>query len=81
MCCCQVHKVTQGYAPQASDELELVLGDYIYLDEKELEGSADGWVHGTSWLTGDVRGPYAPSNEHAPLSYHSPPVRNYDSSH
>ncbi|KAL0869256.1 hypothetical protein ABMA27_007525 [Loxostege sticticalis] len=48
----QVHKVTQGYAPQASDELELVLGDYIYLDEKELEGSADGWVHGTSWLTG-----------------------------
>ncbi|XP_063831411.1 ecdysteroid-phosphate phosphatase isoform X2 [Ostrinia nubilalis] len=48
----QVHKVTQGYAPQASDELELVLGDYIYVDDKELEASSDGWVHGTSWLTG-----------------------------
>ncbi|XP_030034053.2 protein UBASH3A homolog isoform X2 [Manduca sexta] len=48
----QVYKVTQGYTPQASDELELVLGDYIYIEEKEFDNSPDGWVHGTSWLTG-----------------------------
>lgn len=44
--------MTQGYSPQASDELELVLGDYIYIEEKEFDISPDGWVHGTSWLTG-----------------------------
>ncbi|XP_026760655.2 protein UBASH3A homolog isoform X3 [Galleria mellonella] len=48
----QVYKVMQGYTPKASDELELVLGDYIYIDEKEFDSSSDGWVHGTSWLTG-----------------------------
>ncbi|XP_063539468.1 ecdysteroid-phosphate phosphatase isoform X3 [Cydia strobilella] len=48
----QVHKVTQGYSPLASDELELVLGDYIYIEEKAFESSPDGWVPGTSWLTG-----------------------------
>ncbi|KAI8425217.1 hypothetical protein MSG28_007030, partial [Choristoneura fumiferana] len=48
----QVHKVTQGYSPIASDELELVLGDYIYIEEKAFDSSPDGWVHGTSWLTG-----------------------------
>lgn len=47
-----VHKVIQGYTPKASDELELVLGDYIYIEEKEFDNSPDGWVHGTSWLTG-----------------------------
>ncbi|CAG4931741.1 unnamed protein product [Parnassius apollo] len=48
----QVHKVTQGYAPKASDELELVIGDYIYIKKSEFDSSTDGWVHGTSWLTG-----------------------------
>ncbi|XP_061721994.1 ecdysteroid-phosphate phosphatase isoform X2 [Cydia pomonella] len=48
----QVHKVTQGYSPLASDELELVLGDYIYIEEKAFDSSPDGWVPGTSWLTG-----------------------------
>ncbi|KAL4703267.1 hypothetical protein ACJJTC_009242 [Scirpophaga incertulas] len=48
----QVYKVTQGYEPRASDELELVLGDYIYIEEEELKSSPDGWVRGTSWLTG-----------------------------
>ncbi|KAL4709373.1 hypothetical protein ACJJTC_013662 [Scirpophaga incertulas] len=53
----QVYKVTQGYEPRASDELELVLGDYIYIEEEELKSSPDGWVRGTSWLTGVERVP------------------------
>ncbi|XP_050354134.1 protein UBASH3A homolog isoform X2 [Nymphalis io] len=48
----QVYKVTQSYVPEASDELELVLGDYIYIEEKQFDTSLDGWVYGTSWLTG-----------------------------
>lgn len=49
--------MTQGYAPKASDELELVLGDYIYIEEKEFASSPDGWVNGTSWLTGTLSTP------------------------
>lgn len=49
----KVHRVTQKYTPKESDELELVIGDYIYIDGKEIENSSDGWVQGTSWLTGD----------------------------
>lgn len=48
----QVYKVNQGYTPKASDELELVFGDFIYIEESQFDGSADGWVYGTSWLTG-----------------------------
>ncbi|XP_022114846.2 ubiquitin-associated and SH3 domain-containing protein B isoform X1 [Pieris rapae] len=47
-----VHKVTQSYVPVANDELELVIGDYIYIEEKQFDSSPDGWVYGTSWLTG-----------------------------
>ncbi|XP_045776612.1 ecdysteroid-phosphate phosphatase isoform X2 [Maniola jurtina] len=48
----QVYRVTQSYTPEASDELELVVGDYIYVEEKQFDTSPDGWVYGTSWLTG-----------------------------
>ncbi|XP_045537719.1 ecdysteroid-phosphate phosphatase isoform X2 [Papilio machaon] len=48
----QVYKVNQGYTPKASDELELVIGDFIFIEESQFDGSVDGWVHGTSWLTG-----------------------------
>ncbi|XP_034833907.2 ecdysteroid-phosphate phosphatase isoform X2 [Maniola hyperantus] len=48
----QVYRVTQSYTPEASDELELVVGDYIYVEEKQFDTSPDGWVFGTSWLTG-----------------------------
>ncbi|XP_026315110.1 protein UBASH3A homolog isoform X3 [Hyposmocoma kahamanoa] len=48
----QVYKVTQSYTPKASDEIELVVGDYIYIEQKEFDNTSDGWVYGTSWLTG-----------------------------
>jgi len=27
-------------------------GDFIFMEEKELEMSTDGWYLGTSWITG-----------------------------
>lgn len=40
--------------PQAADELELRVGDYIYVSKESIENSIDGWVDGTSWLTGNI---------------------------
>ncbi|XP_068618926.1 ecdysteroid-phosphate phosphatase isoform X2 [Battus philenor] len=48
----KVYKVIQGYTPKVCDELELVIGDYVYVEESEFDSSTDGWVRGTSWLTG-----------------------------
>ncbi|KAF7273686.1 hypothetical protein GWI33_013633 [Rhynchophorus ferrugineus] len=48
----QIHKVIHPYNPSECDELELHTGDYVYISSEALANSVDGWVEGTSWLTG-----------------------------
>lgn len=43
-----------AHVPQAADELELRIGDYIYVSKECIDNSIDGWAEGTSWLTGNI---------------------------
>lgn len=45
-------QVVHAYIPVESDELELHIGDYVYVSGEALANSPDGWVEATSWLTG-----------------------------
>lgn len=45
-------QVVHPYNPSESDELELRTGDYVYISSEAIVNSPDGWVEGTSWLTG-----------------------------
>ncbi|XP_031849918.1 ecdysteroid phosphate phosphatase isoform X2 [Nomia melanderi] len=47
-----VHKVMHAFVPREHDELELRVGDYIYIPEGACSLSTDGWIEGISWLTG-----------------------------
>lgn len=58
-----------AHVPQADDELELRIGDYIYVSKESIESSADGWAEGTSWLTGNKHLLYTNSELDTKLNY------------
>jgi ubiquitin-associated SH3 domain-containing protein len=47
-----VYRVIQSNAPAEGDELELVIGDLLYVHPDAVSNAADEWVPATSWLTG-----------------------------
>ena len=56
-----VYRVSYAHVPREEDELELMAGDLVYINKDEARLASDpesthsdGWVVGTSWLTGST---------------------------
>ena len=56
-----VYRVVYAHVPREEDELELMAGDLVYLNKEDARMASnpdsthsDGWVVGTSWLTGST---------------------------
>jgi ubiquitin-associated SH3 domain-containing protein len=48
----ELYRVLYSHVPIENDELELLIDDFVYVRGDDLSTSLDGWVQGTSWLTG-----------------------------
>ena len=49
---CHVYRVLQPREPSEPDELQLIIGDFVYVHPNDLSNASDEWVNATSWLTG-----------------------------
>lgn len=49
---CHVYRVLQPHEPSETDELQLIVGDFVYVHPSDLNNATDEWVNATSWLTG-----------------------------
>lgn len=49
-----MYRVIYPHVPRETDELELLLGDFVYVDPDTWNSSVDGWIEGISWLTGNI---------------------------